>query len=133
MKEVIQFLQENITGSMATVEAGKPRVRPFQFMMEDDGRLFFCTNNTKKVYRQIQANPYVEFTSCSPKFAWIRLSGKVQFSDDLELKKKVLDASSLVKSLYKTADNPIFEIFYLEHGTATLADFSGQPPKTFNF
>lgn len=133
MQEVVKFLQENITGFLATVENGKPKVRPFQFMLEDGGKLFFCTSNTKDVFKQLKANPFVEFSSSSPKFAWIRLSGKVEFSKDLEIKEKVLENSDLVKSIYKTADNPIFEIFYIEHGTAIFADFSGQPPKTINF
>lgn len=133
MEEVVKFLQENITGCMATLEEGKPKVRPFQFMLEDDGKLVFCTNNTKKVYKQLQANPYIEFCSFSPKFAWIRVSGKVEFSRDIALKEKVLAASNLVKSIYKTADNPIFEVFYLAHGTAILEDFSGQPPMTIVF
>lgn len=133
MQEALKFLQENITGFLATVEDAKPKVRPFQFMLEDGGKLFFCTSNTKDVFKQLKANPYVEFSSSSPKFAWIRLSGKVEFSKDLNIKEKVLENSGLVKSIYKTADNPIFEIFYIEHGTAILADFSGQPPKTINF
>jgi len=133
MQEVIKFLQENITGCLATVENGKPKVRPFQFMLEDGGKLFFCTNNTKDVSTQLKATPYMEFSSFSPTFAWIRLSGKIAFSNDLKIKEKILEASGLVKSIYQTPDNPIFEIFYLEHGTAILADFSGQPPKTINF
>lgn len=133
MEEAIKFLQENITGFLATAEAGKPKVRPFQFMREEDGKLFFCTNSTKDVFKQLKANPYVEFSSYSPNFAWIRLSGKVNFSNDLKMKEKVLESSELVKSIYKTADNPIFEIFYIEHGAAILADFSGQPPRTIKF
>ena len=133
MQEVVKFLKENITGFLATVEEGEPKVRPFQFMFEEDGKIFFCTSNTKNVFKQIKATPYVEFSSSSPTFAWIRLSGEAKFSSDLKIKEKVLEASGLVKSIYKTADNPIFEVFYIEHGTAILADFSGQPPKTINF
>ena len=133
MKEVVEFLQGNITGALATVEEGKPKARPFQFMFAEDGKFFFCTNNTKAVYKQLQVNPQVEFTSTSPSFAWVRLSGEVKFSSSLADKEKVLAASGLVKSLYQTADNPVFEVFYIEHGKAILADFSGQPPKTFSF
>ena len=133
MQEVVKFLQENVTGSFATVEDGKPKVRPFQFMLEDEGKFFFCTNNEKDVCKQLKANPYFEFSSCSPKFAWIRLGGKAEFSDDLKIKEKIIEANGLVKSIYKTADNPIFEIFYIEHGTAVLADFSGQPARKINF
>ncbi|MDR3568084.1 MAG: pyridoxamine 5'-phosphate oxidase family protein [Syntrophobacteraceae bacterium] len=133
MQEIVQFLKENITGFLATVDNGKPRVRPFQFMMEKDGRLYFCTNNTKDVFKQLSVNPSVEFCSLSPNFQWIRLAGNIQFTDDPALKSEVLQASEMVKSIYQTPDNPIFVIFYLEHGKATIADFSGRPPKQADF
>jgi len=133
MKEAVKFLQENITGYLATVEEGAPKVRPFQFMLEDSGKLYFCTANTKDVYRQLKANPLFEFSCSSPNFAWIRLSGEAKFTSDLAIKAKILEVSPLVKSIYQTADNPTFEAFYLEHGTAIIADFSGQPPKKIEF
>lgn len=133
MQQAIRFLQENSTGFLATVDNGKPRVRPFQFMLEEGGKLYFCTNNTKEVFKQLQANPLVEFCSSTPNFAWIRLSGEAKFSDDVSIKTRIVQASDLVRSIYKTPDNPIFQIFYIEHGTAVLADFSGQPPKQITF
>ena len=69
----------------------------------------------------MQAMPY--------SFSWLRLSGKVVFSKDLALKQRVLDKSPLVKSIYESADNPSFELFYLDEAVATIADFSGNPPK----
>lgn len=133
MQEAVKFLKENVNGFLATVEGTKPKVRPFQFMLEDNGKLFFCTSNTKDVCKQLKTNPYVEFSSVTPAFAWIRLNGEVKFSNDVRIKEQILENNGLVKSIYQTADNPIFEIFYIEHGTAILADFSGQPPKTINF
>ena len=32
---------------------------------------------------------------------------------------------------YQTADNPIFEVFYLENPHGVIADFSGNPPYEF--
>jgi uncharacterized pyridoxamine 5'-phosphate oxidase family protein len=133
MQEIVQFLKENLTGCLATVDNGKPGVRPFQFMMEKDGKLYFCTNNTKAVFKQLNVNPSVEFCSLSPDFRWIRVSGNIQFSDDHALKSEVLQANEMVRSIYQTPDNPIFVIFYLEHGKATIADFSGRPPKQVDF
>ncbi|MBP1763857.1 MAG: pyridoxamine 5-phosphate oxidase-related, FMN-binding protein [Firmicutes bacterium] len=133
MKEVLKFLQENSTGFLATIADGKPKVRPFQFMLEENGKLFFCSNNTKDVVKQLKANHYVEFSSFSPQFTWVRLNGEVKFSDDLRIKEKIIETHALVQSIYQSADNPVFEIFYIEHGTAILADFSGQPPKRIDF
>lgn len=133
MQEIVEFLKKNMNGFLATVDKDKPRVRPFQFMLEEGGKLYFCTNRTKEVFNQLKASPFVEFSSSTPKFEWIRLSGEVRFSSDLSIKAKVLETSDLVRSIYKTPDNPIFEVFYMEHGNAVLADFSGQPPKQVVF
>lgn len=132
MNEVVKFLKENPVQYFATVGLdGKPKVRPFQFMLEKEGNLYFCTNNKKDVFDQLQKCPYVEISTSSPKFAWIRLNGKVVFSNDMETKKAIIESSSLVKSLYKSAENPIFEIFYLKDAKAVIADFSGNPPKEY--
>lgn len=133
MNEVVEFLNGNVTGVLATVAGGKPKARPFQFMLAADGKFFFCTSNAKEVFQQLQAVPYVEFTSTSSNFAWVRLSGEVKFTRSLAEKEKVLACCDLVKSIYKTADNPIFEVFYIEHGKAILTDFSGEPPRVFQF
>lgn len=133
MKEVVEFLKANPVQYLATVGLdGKPKARPFQFMFEKSGKLYFCTNNKKDVYAQLEKNPYIELTVLSPAFAWIRLNGKVIFTDDLEIKKAIIETSDIVKSQYKTAENPIFEAFYLEDAKATIADFSGNPPKDYN-
>lgn len=129
MNEVVKFLKENPIQYFATMGLdGKPKVRPFQFMIERDGKLYFCTNNQKNVFAQLQKSPYVEASSSSAKFQWIRLNGKVVFINDIEIKKDVIESSTLVKSIYKTAENPIFEVFYLEDAKAVIADFSGNPP-----
>ena len=131
MKEVIDFLTKSQVYYLATVGLdGKPKVRPFGFVMEEGGKIYFCTANNKNVYQEMQKQPWVEFSTCGENFSWIRLNGKAVFSDDLTIKAKVLELSSLVKSIYNTPDNPIFEIFYLDEASATFYDFSGNPPKT---
>ena len=134
MEEVIKFLKENRIGFLASVDNGRPRVRPFGFMLEEKGKLYFCTNTTKDVYKQLKSIPYIEF-SCTNKEVntWLRLSGQITFSDDREMKEKIIESNDLLKNLYKTADNPIFTIFYLEHGSASIWSFSEQTPKRFEF
>ena len=46
MNEVVKFLKENPVQYFATVgKDNKAKVRPFQFILEDGGKLWFCTNN----------------------------------------------------------------------------------------
>ncbi len=133
MNEAIKFIKENPVMYFSTVGLdSNPKVRPFQFMLEKEGKPYFCTSNQKDVYAEIKNHPVVELTTCNSNFAWIRLSGKAAFVSDAAIKKDVLESSELVKSIYKTPDNPIFEVFYLESAKATIADFSGNPPKEYS-
>lgn len=132
MNEVVKFLQENPVQYLATVgRDGKAKCRPFMFCFEQDGKLWFCTNNTKDVYKDIQNNPYIEVCVSSPAYTWIRLNGKVVFENNMAVKKGCMN-NPIVKGQYQTADNPIFEVFYLEDAHAVIADFSGNPPKEYN-
>ena len=132
MNEVVQFLQENPVKYLATVgRDGKAKCRPFMFALEQDGKLWFCTNHTKDVYLDMQANPYVEVTVSSPDYAWLRLNGKAVFEDNRAVKEGCM-ANPIVKGQYQSADNPIFEVFYLEGAHAVIADFSGNPPREYS-
>ena len=131
MNKVVTFLQENPVQYLATVgRDGKAKCRPFMFALEKDGKLWFCTNNQKEVYKDMQENPYVEISVSSPEYAWIRLSGKVVFENNMEVKQGCME-NPIVKSQYDTADNPSFEVFYLEDAHGVIADFSGEPPYEF--
>jgi uncharacterized pyridoxamine 5'-phosphate oxidase family protein len=57
MNEVLQFLEDNPVFYIATVDGDTPKVRPFGFVMEYDGKLCFCTSNQKNVYRQLKGCP----------------------------------------------------------------------------
>lgn len=131
MSEVVTFLQENPVQYLATVgRDGKPKCRPFMFCFEREGKLWFCTNNTKEVYKDLQENPYLEVSTSSPAYAWLRLSGKAVFADDRAVKEGCME-NPIVKGQYQSADNPIFAVFYLEEAKAVLADFSGNPPREY--
>lgn len=131
MNEVVKFLQENPVQFLATVGRDKKaKCRPFMFCLEKEGKLWFCTNNTKEVYKDMQSNPNVEISVSSPAYAWIRLKGRVVFENNMEVKEGCLN-NPIVKGQYQTADNPIFQVFYLADAQAVIADFSGNPPQEY--
>ncbi len=67
MNKVVEFLNANPVQYLATVgRDGKAKCRPFMFAGELDGKLWFCTNNTKDVYKDMQANPEIEISVSSP-------------------------------------------------------------------
>ena len=133
MKQILDFLIANPVQFLATVGVdGKPKVRPFQFMLEEKGKLWFCTSNKKDVYDELQKQPCIELSVTSSDNAWLRLSGKVIFENNFSIKNKIIEQNELVYSIYKNGDNPDFEVFYLVEGNATIADFSGKPPQHFS-
>ena len=117
MSRVSEFLTENPVQYLASVSLdGKAKCRPFMFSFEKDGKLWFNTGNFKDVYKELHQ--------------WIRLSGKAVFVDDKAIKEAALE-NPIVKGNYQTADNPAFEVFYLEDAHGVIADFSGNPPYEF--
>lgn len=131
MNRVIEFLNENPVQYLATIgRDGKAKCRPFMFCFEKSGKLWFCTNNQKDVYKDMQANPEIEISVSDSTYAWIRLNGRVVFENNMEVKEACM-GNPIVKGQYNTADNPIFEVFYLENAHGGIADFSGNPPYEF--
>ena len=111
MNELVTFLQENPVQYLATVgRDGKAKCRPFMFAGEKDGKLWFCTNNQKDVYKDMQANPNIELSVSSPAYAWIRLSGEAVFENNMAAKEMCIQ-NPIVKGQYEEASNPIFEVF----------------------
>lgn len=131
MEEVVKFLGENPVQYLATVgRDGKAKCRPFMFLFEEGGKLWFSTGNFKDVYKDMQENPNIEICVASSDFVWVRINGTVSFTDDAAIKARAIE-NPIVKGNYETADNPTLEVFCLEGATATLADFSGNPPRTY--
>ena len=110
---------------------GKAKCRPFMFAGELEGKLWFCTNNQKDVYKDMHADPEIEISVSSPEYAWIRLHGKAVFENNMAAKEMCI-RNPIVKGQYGEATNPVFEVFYLKDVHAVIADFSGNPPKEYD-
>ncbi|MDR0408508.1 MAG: pyridoxamine 5'-phosphate oxidase family protein [Campylobacteraceae bacterium] len=133
IQEVIDFLTKSPAFYVGTVdEEGKPRVRPFDFVMEWKGKLTFITNNQKSVHKQLRANPYVEICAFNPSGEWVRISGKVMLFQDTEANKKAFDIAPMLKEIYVSDTNPILTFFCYEEGKAIFYSFenTGKPFKT---
>ena len=134
MKEVLEILyDQSAIGYLATVDNGKPRVRPWGFMFEENGRLYFGTASNKKVYQQLVAVPYIEYSKTTKEMVWARVCGEIRFDDSMPIREKIFERAPMVKQLYQSPDNPIFKVFYLEHGQATIDSFSSDQQKAFEF
>lgn len=131
MEEVLKFLTENPIFYLATVDGNTPKVRPFGFIMNFEGKLHFCTSNQKPVYRQLKANPSFEISTTAKTGEWIRLKGNAVFNTSKQSKQAALDKMPTLANLY-SVDDSIFELFYIENAEATIQDMKGNA-KTIKF
>ncbi|MGL4209853.1 MAG: pyridoxamine 5'-phosphate oxidase family protein [Candidatus Adiutrix sp.] len=133
IETIAQFLSDTPMCFLATSSQGQPKVRPFQFQFEIDGKLWFCTSKNKEVFKQLKQSPQVQIAAVKADMTTLRLSGEIVPEDNLAVKTRILNTQPLIQSLYGTPDNPDFATFYLNHGNFIIFDFSGNPPQTGQF
>jgi uncharacterized pyridoxamine 5'-phosphate oxidase family protein len=123
MKEILDFLAECEQFFLATDEGGQPRVRPMGIGFEYKGKLCMCTNNKKKLFAQITANPKIEICASNGN-KWLRVSGTVTVNKEREAKEKALETAPMLKNMYKV-DDGVFEIMQFENAVAVFNDMQG--------
>ncbi len=126
MNEVLEYLKSCGTFYLATSEDGQAHVRPFGAVCEFEGKLYFVTNNQKKVYQQMKKNGKVEICGMH-KGTWIRVEGEVKEDTRREARVAMMDANTAALSSMYTVDDNLMTVFYYEHGTATIYSFTSEP------
>ncbi len=119
-KEILEFVGRNTTSFMATVENGEPRVRAMETPVIDENGLTFCTGTIKRVCKQLSADPAIELCYFSPESGTqIRLRGRVEFLDDLDLKKRIVEERfTFLKPVVESYGWGALSVFRLSGGKA---------------
>lgn len=136
MSEVLPILLDpSAMAYLATVDNGKPRVRPWgtAYVSDATGRMYFSTSSTKAVYQQLLETPYVEYSKTTAANAWIRISGEIRFDDDPAIKEEMFKKEPGLAHIYKSPDNPVFKLFYLERAVVTIDDYTPEPQRVYEF
>lgn len=127
MEEVYEFLKKCGTYYLATVENGRPKVRPFGTVDIYNGKLHIQTGKKKPVSKQIHENPWIEITAFDGN-TWLRLSGRAIEDEDVKAQEHMLDNYPSLKRMYQAGDGNT-EVFAIEDGEAVFASFTA-PAKT---
>jgi len=128
MDTAFDFIKANPVFHIATVDGAMARVRPFGFIMKRNNALYFCTNKTKDVYKQLQQNPDIEISDMGKNDTWLRIRGRIAFDETREAKVQAFEQSPNLLRIYpKGADDEIFVTFYFTEATATLFSFTAAP------
>jgi len=127
MNTALEFIKASPVFHIATVDGAKARVRPFGFIMKRDNKLYFCTNKTKDVYKQLKKNPDIEISDMGNN-VWLRIRGRIAFDETREAKAQAFEESTNLLRIYpKGADDETFVTFYFIEAVATLFSFTEAP------
>lgn len=125
MKKVFEFLKENKAVAFATVESGKPKIRVFEIMKQQENTLYFVTAQGKEVYKQLQENPNVEILAMKGN-VFVRIAGQVVFDVDDTTAREIYAANPVLPRLYKTYTDLVY--FRLPVATLDYYDLTPTPP-----
>lgn len=122
LKDCIKFANGTPVCYLATAEGDQPRVRALGFWFADETGFYFQIGAMKDMYGQLQENRKVEACFWQPEEqntgTMLRVAGEVEFVDDPELKKKVLEDRPFLKEFGMTFDHPGLIIFRIAKGDA---------------
>ena len=78
-EEILEFLKENPTFYLATVDGYLPRVRPIGFAMWYNGHLCIALGKHKAAYKQLLDNTNLEICAANDRGEWLRVQGTANF------------------------------------------------------
>ncbi len=117
----IKFANDNPTSYLATCDGTQPRVRSLLLWYADKTGLYYNIGAKKDVFAQLKLNPKVEvcfFDTKSKNMTSMRVTGKIEFLDDMKTKEKLLDARPFLKKWGMTPESPDLVVFRLAKCTA---------------
>ncbi|MEK6646889.1 MAG: pyridoxamine 5'-phosphate oxidase family protein [Candidatus Firestonebacteria bacterium] len=120
-QECVDFANENKVCYVGTSENNHPRVRGLLLWFADEKGFYFQTASMKELYGQLKKNPKIEvcFYKTDEKMGkMLRVSGTVEFLDDLNLKTKVIEDRPFLKVMGVTPQSPELIIFRISKGKA---------------
>ena len=83
-EEIMQFLTDNPTFYLATVDGYLPRVRPLGFAMWYKDHLCLGIGKHKAAYKQLLDNTNLEICACNEKGEFLRVQGTANFDNTPE-------------------------------------------------
>lgn len=118
-EEILEFATKNPVCSLATIDGNQPRVRTIMLYKADENGIIFCTGRDKAVNKQLSANPAAELCFYNAEQGLhVRIEGTVEMLDDLELKKKVVEAFSFLKPWVESQGYEVMICYRLKNARA---------------
>lgn len=134
-KEIMEFINVNPIFHLATVDGQTPHVRGMLLFRADENGIVFNTGKIKDLYHQLNENPNVEMCFTNGIFEnliQVRVSGKVEPVEDLELKKEIVKKREFLKPWVDKVGYDQLAVYVMKKGKATVWTMStNTEPKEF--
>ncbi|MGA1842574.1 MAG: pyridoxamine 5'-phosphate oxidase family protein [bacterium] len=119
--EILEFINKNPVFFLATQDGNQPRVRGMMVVEANENGILFTTGKPKDLYNQLSNNQLVElcFYNASAN-KQVRISGKAELTEELEVKKKVVEKFPFLKPLVEKEGYDILAPYYLREGKALV-------------
>lgn len=112
--KIMNFLESNPIQILSTIKnSGNDFIvnsRPFGSAMMCKNKIWYCMNNDKNTFYEMNENPNICICVCSNDRSWIRIYAKAVFVDDKEIKAIYLKRPT---NSFQSVDDPRFSVFYL--------------------
>ena len=119
-EEVLEFITKNPIFSLATIDNGRPRARMIMLYRADEIGIIFSTGSEKDLNKQLQTNPAVEMCFYShEQNCQVRIEGKAEVMNDLELKKQIVEDFSFLKPWIEAKGYDVLITYRVPNGRAT--------------
>jgi pyridoxamine 5'-phosphate oxidase len=130
--EILDFIKNHPVCFLATVEDNKPHVRGIGIYGADENGIIIQTCKIKDIYKQLTKNPEVELCFNDLKdWIQIRVSGKVEIIEDMDMKQKVIADRTFLKPLVDAKGYDVIALYRLK-GKATVWTMGANlEPKTY--
>lgn len=102
--EILEFISKHPHGCLGTVDDRAARVRFMDTYRTDENGLIFYTGKAKNLFQQILKNPEVEVCYYA-EGVQVRVRGKMEIIEDLQLKKEVVKNRPFLAPFYKKDDD----------------------------
>lgn len=124
-EEIMQFLKDNPTFYLATVDGYLPRVRPMGFAMWYKDHLCLAIGKQKAAYKQLLDNTNLEICAANERGEWMRIQGTANFDNSPEAQEAAFKAAPHLQDIYNEESGLKLGIVYLDHISAKLFSMSG--------
>jgi len=131
LSEFVPILEEYRNGVLANRNGESLRTQIITFAFAEGNRAYFCTTNDKPLYAQLSAFPHVSYCTFPPDYEPVlSLNGTVVFVTDRAVKEQALESNYYAKNNFKSVDNPLLEVFYIN--TEEIETYSTEGPKIYS-